>query len=103
MFKCWNCGDTFRTPDEKSWTESYGEHFTQQVCPYCGSDDTEEGYACVSCEDDFVEEYGDLCEACKAEFSEEMFLFRVNVTKSMHISNEKFEELVTEWFEKNWR
>lgn len=70
MYQCKWCKNRFDEPYIKRWTEDYGEHFEQEVCPDCGDDDIEELVSCECCGENFPEDelYWDgYCESCILE------------------------------------
>ena len=109
MYKCLDCGSEFLSPRMREWEESQGEYMGRpvwqtmrlEVCPDCGSEDFEDGEVCPSCGEGWVEFDDELCDSCKTEFSEMLHIFRKDVESSMKITDEMFEELVTEWLERN--
>ena len=73
MHKCNRCGAEIQEPAVERWGEwhqeiSAMEYRVRDICPYCGSADSEEGNACEIC-GAFTPKGFDYCDWCKAESS----------------------------------
>ena len=97
MYRCDDCGRFFDEPvivyDDPSpvGVSLASGHYTEQHCPFCGSESVEEAGECVSCGEP-VAKGQTLCEDCR----EDLRTYMADVATDMHIPMDMIEEAVEE-------
>ena len=100
MYVCGECGEVFDSPDvKKEYTgvssEGFHEYFEVGHCPYCGSEDIEDGHRCRVCGEWFYQHCcEEVCESCIADLRSEM-----DIIQNKHgIDYETLQEWIAELF-----
>ena len=83
MYVCGSCGEHFESPEtEKKYTgvksEGYSEYFEVGHCPYCGSEDIEDGHRCGVCGEWFYQKNcEEFCQDCFDKLAKELYAIQV--------------------------
>lgn len=98
MYKCLDCGETFRTPATKVyeepceyWGAQISEKFTVAKCPCCSSEDIEDTGTCVICGEASEEP---VCTECMKDIQ----WYMEQIRNELGIDNEQLEEAIARYF-----